>query len=465
MPDRPKSQRGYKLPDAPFGNPLICCSFLIPDTPEFKAAATAQIQKLAWYWTWEKREDINRLEVTDILRAAIFPSLGYRDSSFCGEGVTGVITDIRINGCNLEVQIDNDPTWIVKGDITDCVVPGPPGETGPPGPPGPIGPPGEDGLDFDCNVGCEPELCRVSWGMLRILLNENFVPYLEAIAADVGVIPTFDFTNYLEVYGLAFLDGGTAAFENWGQYMWNQETAVSGFIDGFITTLLGVYLEVGAKHFYCNMEQNLAFTEISYQNFLNDYAVIAIDEALQGYILTFGSVPLFEIQERISRALYTTPIADCTDFDCDEPWCVHYDFTQEEGRAGWEIGQGEIGSFGYQTVSLGDVLYIRRDSLVPLNITRVRFHFFYDALVNQGEGLWGGFDFTDPIIDSLDADGSTSGYTFDVEYDPGQDVVGVRIVCTVGGDFGDKVYLDWAEFYGFGEPMLGDGFGDCDFIP
>lgn len=86
-----------------------------------------------------------------------------------------IVQDIRINGCNLEALIDG--VWVVKGDLTDCAVPGPqgeqgpqgiqgePGETGPQGiqgiqgptgATGPQGPAGPPGADCDCTTAPAP---------------------------------------------------------------------------------------------------------------------------------------------------------------------------------------------------------------------------------------------------------------------------------------------------------------------
>jgi hypothetical protein len=51
------------------------------------------------------------------------------------------ITNIRINSCNLEIQVDGVDDWIVVGDISECAT----GETGPAGPPGADGADGVDG--------------------------------------------------------------------------------------------------------------------------------------------------------------------------------------------------------------------------------------------------------------------------------------------------------------------------------
>src|SRR5690606_29373807 len=40
------------------------------------------------------------------------------------------ITDIRVNGCPLGVEYDDSGTWTGVGDLTSCVVPGPPGQDG-----------------------------------------------------------------------------------------------------------------------------------------------------------------------------------------------------------------------------------------------------------------------------------------------------------------------------------------------
>jgi hypothetical protein len=55
------------------------------------------------------------------------------------------ITAIRVNGCNLEIQMNGSPTWIAVGDLTACQVAGPAGPAGPMGPEGPAGPMGPAG--------------------------------------------------------------------------------------------------------------------------------------------------------------------------------------------------------------------------------------------------------------------------------------------------------------------------------
>lgn len=58
-----------------------------------------------------------------------------------------IVQDIRINGCNLEALIEGE--WVVKGDMTECAVPGPQGEqglTGATGATGAQGPQGEQGI-------------------------------------------------------------------------------------------------------------------------------------------------------------------------------------------------------------------------------------------------------------------------------------------------------------------------------
>ena len=43
------------------------------------------------------------------------------------------ITDIRVNGCKLEVEYNDSGQWVEIGDLSACAVPGPPGDPGPPG--------------------------------------------------------------------------------------------------------------------------------------------------------------------------------------------------------------------------------------------------------------------------------------------------------------------------------------------
>jgi hypothetical protein len=59
---------------------------------------------------------------------------------------TPMITNMRVNGCDLEVQYNDVETWIVVGDLTDCAVPGPQGEKGYPGDTGATGAQGPQGI-------------------------------------------------------------------------------------------------------------------------------------------------------------------------------------------------------------------------------------------------------------------------------------------------------------------------------
>lgn len=60
---------------------------------------------------------------------------------FLGRGGCMSISDIRIDGCNLQVQVSGSEEWVTVGDLTDCAVPGPQGPAGPPGADG------EQGID------------------------------------------------------------------------------------------------------------------------------------------------------------------------------------------------------------------------------------------------------------------------------------------------------------------------------
>lgn len=61
-------------------------------------------------------------------------------------GCVNMITSIRIDGCNLQVQFDQTPgAWITIGSLNECAVPGPQGPAGPAGPQGPTGPQGPAG--------------------------------------------------------------------------------------------------------------------------------------------------------------------------------------------------------------------------------------------------------------------------------------------------------------------------------
>lgn len=64
-----------------------------------------------------------------------------------GEPCTVPITDIRVNGCLLQLQYDDSGEWTTVGDISACATPGPQGPAGPPGADGAPGAPGAPGVD------------------------------------------------------------------------------------------------------------------------------------------------------------------------------------------------------------------------------------------------------------------------------------------------------------------------------
>lgn len=66
-------------------------------------------------------------------------------AAFAEGNCTPMISAIRVNGCDLEVQYGDNPAWITVGDLTACAVPGPQGEQGPAGPQGPAGATGATG--------------------------------------------------------------------------------------------------------------------------------------------------------------------------------------------------------------------------------------------------------------------------------------------------------------------------------
>jgi hypothetical protein len=77
---------------------------------------------------------------------ALFRELQY----FLGKGGCMSISDIRIDGCNLQVQVSGSEEWVTVGDLTDCAVPGPQG------PQGAQGEPGEQGIDGNSANAPEP---------------------------------------------------------------------------------------------------------------------------------------------------------------------------------------------------------------------------------------------------------------------------------------------------------------------
>lgn len=93
-------------------------------------------------------------EGTDEEVAAAVLSAGQIIDAFSTGACVPSISNIRVNECNLEVQIDGESNWLIIGSLTQCAIegpPGPPGEQGPQGiqgvqgPQGPQGPQGVQG--------------------------------------------------------------------------------------------------------------------------------------------------------------------------------------------------------------------------------------------------------------------------------------------------------------------------------
>jgi hypothetical protein len=167
MPSTRQQNAGFLLPDPVEPYDLICVSLKIPDVREYRSAFLGHVWQLAKWWVWEKSNIHGDTRAS--AAAAYWRQLlnDYLVIAPC-ETPPMAISNLRVNGCNLEVQYNDVPVWYVVGNLTDCAVPGPqgpageqgpPGETGPQGnpgatgPAGPAGPRGEQGPKGDCCSG------------------------------------------------------------------------------------------------------------------------------------------------------------------------------------------------------------------------------------------------------------------------------------------------------------------------
>lgn len=130
---------------------------------------------------------------------------GLNASEQCGDVMA--IKEIRVNGCNLEVlyTTSEDDEWVVVGDLTDCVVPGPQGPQGPQGVPGATGPqgaPGAAGECPDCDVPPDPEPIDAPDGVSeKCFASVNAVEVLYGMFLELDRVTSITSDNALYIAG------------------------------------------------------------------------------------------------------------------------------------------------------------------------------------------------------------------------------------------------------------------------
>jgi len=110
----------YLLPEV-IDPPRISVCVSVPNERNHRLAFIGALDELQYYWNWEKDDTKSKARETAAVWREIIDEVSARLSA--GEGCDmPVITDIQVNGCNLEVQYDDSGEWLVVGDLSGCVV-------------------------------------------------------------------------------------------------------------------------------------------------------------------------------------------------------------------------------------------------------------------------------------------------------------------------------------------------------
>lgn len=339
MTSKKQKQSGYLLPDTLEGHPLICLRMEVPDVIEYRAAIRGAINLLGKWWSWEKSYqpgDTRATTAAAYWRNLIVSTLVFEDCPVPS------ITAIRVNGCDLEVQVDGDETWIVVGDLTDCAVPGPqgpPGDTGPQGPPGndgedgapgEQGPPGEDGdpgiTEPDPAPGDNTEAQRC--GMAEYLANhmedilDEILTQLESGVNAASAVSA----------AVALIGGGVAGL------------VISAAVTSVISAGIGLVRGQSTLEFWRGVKCSL-------RDILTENTTVTMTETIrdawEAEVAALTGDPLSDIVASIignydivwlkRRANYSIGLsgfcADCDDEDSVDD-CAEVDFTS--GRKGWK---------------------------------------------------------------------------------------------------------------------------------
>jgi len=252
------------------------------------------------------------------------------------------ITDLRINGCNLEVQYNAVNTWIVVGDLTSCAVPGPKGDKGDSGEAAyPYTPPPIPGANTRCNVADYV----AAWvaGAFQDLLNQmNYEltisqNYANIAAALVGGIP-----------GAGFL--ASAMF-----------TAISGIAAigqaGVQAAFTQQFREDVMCHLYCELGEDGDITQAVKDSWGSDVQGMTNDLHV-AYANFIQATPLSILRQ---RAYFAHDYGgNCLPCDCTDTWEHTFDFTT--GTHGWTAynGWATLQADGWHGVSLtqGEITYM-----------------------------------------------------------------------------------------------------------
>lgn len=336
--------------------PLVCVTF--------SAALVPYLLGLLELYRWPDKLSGTEEEVNTAL--GIFQDL--MAVLMEGNCVEMAITDLRIDGCSLEVQYNGVQTWIPVGDLTSCSVPGPQGPQGEPGTPATPTPPAPD--PNISGVKCNVAMGVADW------LNSKFSDYLNQISANLQnevshergielVISAIPVAGALINYLIDSYNGAVAQGIAITQAQF--DTQFKENVACYLYCLLGNDGVISQSIFDAWMQQII------------DHEVSEIDNI---YTKFAKSILLVEYQRRAK--IYEGVEGNCAPCACE--WCYEWDFTVSdggwvenptlgEGRAVYETGVGWASQGG----SGGRVLDIQKSIPDGTTITELDFWWHTDV--------------------------------------------------------------------------------------
>lgn len=358
-----RKQHGFLLPEQLTGHPMREFCIQIPDEPYYRQAFWGHLWQLGRWYTWEKSYeagDTRAGEAAQYWRQIIFDNKQVFDAAAgCG---SMAVADIRINGCNLEALIDG--VWVVKGDLTDCAVPGPQGETGPAGPagatgatgaqgatgatgaqgePGEPGSPGEPGVCEDCPT-FEPTPIPdtdVACGMAKYLVAWNDDRFDDLLAMlDTAV----DLTEALSNVSLLFPGSGIVV-----KLVMDAITAVFGTaVSALRSDVASTLLEDWQCDLWCLLQTEVAADAVTVKTWATGRRIIETSLGADLWLNLLYGFTDAEINQRLFVGS-TAPSNECATLcdPCEQTGCLVYDFTISDhgwlpigGTTEWVAGVG-----------------------------------------------------------------------------------------------------------------------------
>lgn len=325
MTSKTQKKGGWILPELLTGYELLCVQLKIPDEIHYRAAFSAALQSLCYWWNWEhtyQSGDTRGTEASQYWRGIIDTYLCVENDPGsnglgCGCGCKKPTNQRYTADGILEQSFDGGTTW--ERDNSD------------PRFNSPIFPPitGDDGADKRCAAAASAAKFIDDDIVQKMNTTDAAADLLLLIAAAVAILIT-GFTSAPLVIALvsqviAFgVDATKAAFTT---EVW----------DTFRCIL------------YCNMNDDGSFTEAQWQT-IKTQIFDQLGSSIAGTFLrdtvnAFGPAGLTNAAR--SGTVATADCSDCT--DCPPEWCHEVDFTSTDGGfAGaygtWVSGQGWVGT-------------------------------------------------------------------------------------------------------------------------